>query len=481
MSDASQLPVAVDIQHGEDIVAFLQRVADANYLDFRDLTSHRRTARVWENPEHPFLAQLSSITGVAEERLRAATLGGTYPGMALGRARTGRRYAGQPATCPRGCFDTVAARLNLVVLCPNCEDLLVDRLDPTPPRVPTRIRHVHREVMATLAATTSSQSARDRLRRLESLMAEVELALWRNWPPLFDGETQQWRTRAVRWVDRNVITGRYTIARPPSITATLLTLTWDAAADRATAEAMLDDIAIMADPWDPDPQEMPDWRNPLDARDGLLDLLENLDIQARHVPTILRLHDDPIILPEHHRTHRTAEALALTALASQAHGTPMTIAGATSLHAADSSPRAQRVAARLLDDTDALCRLAVHAERLHSAGLLDRAQARAELRGIQRLPSSALRDIPRAGGAHLDREAAAAWVWLDATAGRPAGGPHPHRANAEIAAFDTALDPETKLHLRAWWHQRLSHVSDLVKAQESASPAGATEESRDAG
>ena len=107
-------------------------------------------------------------------------------------------------------------------------------------------------------------------------MAEVELALWRNWPPLFDGETQQWRTRAVRWVDRNVITGRYTLARPPSITATLLTLTWDASVDRATAEAILDDIAIMADPWDPDPHEMPDWRNPVDARVGLLDLLENL-------------------------------------------------------------------------------------------------------------------------------------------------------------------------------------------------------------
>lgn len=481
MNDARQLPVAVDIQPGEDIAAYLQRVADANYLDFPVLTGHKRTARVWENPDHPLLAQLSSITGVTVERLRAATLRGTYPGMALGRARTGRRYAGQPATCPRGCFDTGAARLNLVVLCPNCEDLLVDRLDPTPPRVPTRIRHVHREVMATLAATTSSQSARDRLRRLESLMAEVELALWRNWPPLFDGETQQWRTRAVHWVDRNVITGRYTIARPPSITATLLTLTWDASADRTTAEAMLDDLAIMADPWDPDPQEMPDWRNPLDARDGLLDLLENLGIQARHVPTILRLPDEPIILPEHQRTHRTAEALALTALATQAHGTPMTIAGAASLHAADSSSRAQRVAARLLDDTYALCRLAVQAERLHSAGLLDRAQARAELRGIQRLPPSALRDIPQAGGAHIDREVAAAWVWLDATAGRPAGGPHPNRASSDIVTFDMALGPETKLHLRAWWQDRLTSSSDLVTAGELVSPARGTEEGRDAG
>lgn len=182
-----QLPVAVDIQRGEDIAAFLQRVADANYLDFPVLTGHRRTARVWEDPGGSLLARLESITGVSDKRLQAATLRGAYPGMALGRARTGRRYAGQPASCPRGCIDTVAARLNLIVLCPICGDPLFDRLDPTPPPVPAGVRHVHREVMATLAATASSRPARDRLRRLESLMAEVELALWRNWPPPFEG------------------------------------------------------------------------------------------------------------------------------------------------------------------------------------------------------------------------------------------------------------------------------------------------------
>ena len=32
----------------------------------------------------------------------------------------------------------------------------------------------------------------------------VELALWRNWPPLFDGETQQWRTRAVAYTHLDV-------------------------------------------------------------------------------------------------------------------------------------------------------------------------------------------------------------------------------------------------------------------------------------
>jgi hypothetical protein len=343
MSDASQLPVAVDIQPGEDIAAFLQRVADANYLDFPVLTGHRRTARVWENPDHHLLARLASITGVTVERLRAATLRVPIRGWRSDGPGPG---AGMPANPPRAPAAALTRSPRGSTWSSSAPTARTSwSIGSTPPhhRLRPEVREVHREVMTTLGATTSSPSARDRLRRLESLMAEVELALWRNWPPLFDGETQQWRTRAVHWVDRNVITGRYTIARPPSITATLLTLTWDASADRATAEAMLDDIAIMADPWDPDPQEMPDWRNPLDARDGLLDLLENLDIQARHVPTILRLPDDPIILPEHHRTHRTAEALALTALASQAHGTPMTIAGAASLHAADSSlPRPTR-------------------------------------------------------------------------------------------------------------------------------------------
>lgn len=90
-------------------------------------------------------------------------------------------------------------------------------------------------------------------------------------------------------------------------------------------------------------------------------------------------------------------------------------------------------------------------------------------------------EISREPAAHLDREAAAAWVWLDATAGRPAGGPHPNRSNASIVTFDSALDPETKLHLRTWWRNRLTSSSDLVTAEESASPARNTEVTRDAG
>ncbi|MGL5826480.1 MAG: hypothetical protein ACRCZD_06830 [Phycicoccus sp.] len=481
MNTACQLPVAANIQPGEDIAGYLERLADANHLTFSELTGHQRTARVWEKPPQGLLARLALSSGIPAARLRAGTLRSAYPGMVPERARTGRRYAGQPATCPNGCVSTVAARLNLVVLCPLCRHLLVDRLDPDPPQVPERIRQVHPEVMDTLAAATRSPRARDRLRRLESLMAELEPALWDNWPPLADGETAQWRSWVVRWEKPNVIEGRYTIARPPSVTATLLALTWDASADPAHTTELLDNIAVMADQWDPHPDELPDWPTPADTYDGLLDLLEDLGIQPRHVPSILRLPDDPIILPEHQRTPRTAAAVALTVLASQVHGDPMTIAAVSDFHGATTSPRTRRVAARVLRHSHALRRLAVHARHLHDAGLRDLAHARAELHAVRRVPSTVLQRLPVAGATSVDAEVAAGWVWLDATLGRPAGGPHPHRYTAAVLKLETVLDAETKLHLRTWWQQHLTCTTDLVAADGSAEFSHQVHGSRDAG
>lgn len=470
MTATGLLPVTVDIEPGEDIAAYCQRLGDANYLTFRDLTGHRRTARAWENPSGPLLATLAAISGISQPRLTAATLRGAYPGIQPERARTGRRYAGQPATCPRGCGQSVAARLNLIVLCPSCDQLLVDRLDPTPPPVPDKVVQVQPEVIATLDAATSSPAARDRLRRLESLMAELEPALWTTWPPLFPGETEQWRARVANWVHEAVVEGRSTIARPPSVTATLLALTWDASAKSSSTDALLDGIAIMADPWDPDPDEMPPWGTLLDAHDGLLDALEELGITPRHVPSILRRSNEPIILPEHQRTHRTAEALALTALASHAHGEPMSIPAAAKLHAAGTSRRAQRVATRLLNSTYALCRLAVHARRLRDAGLRDLVHTRTALRDVKHLPPGEMRNLPGVGDASADPQVAAGWVWLDATGGRPAGGPHPKRAAAEVLEFDSLLSADSKRDLRTWWQQRLSDTTDLTVHDTKAPP-----------
>lgn len=473
-----ELPVTVDITPGEDIAGYLDRVAAANHSTMVELTGHRRDARTWEDPPPDLLGRVSATTGANPAALKAATLSRAFPAAVLERARTGRRYAGQPATCPQGCVESVAARLNIVVLCPTCGELLVDRFDPNPPPVPSRVFQIHPEVMTALHRARRSPRTRDRLRRVESLMAELEPALWDNWPPLAPGETAQWRRRIVRWEKVVILERQSTAARPPGVSATLLALTWDASADPARTTSMLDDIAVMADPWEPDPGALPDWRTAPEARDCLLDLLEDLGIEPRHVPSILRFPDEPIILTEHQRTLRTAEAIALTVLAGQARGQHLTIAAAAGLHAVSPSPRTRRVAARILQGVYGMRRLSVHARLLHGRGLRDVAHARAQLRGVRSLPATALRDLIIAHP--LNPEVVAAWVWLDATAGRPAGGPHPHRYPADVLDLDAALDPESRLHLRQWWRHHLSATEDLI-TDGAVTPHQPTQSSRDAG
>lgn len=469
------LPVTVSIEPGEDIAAYLERVAAANRLSMTDLTGHPRTARLWEDPPDDLLTRLSASTGVPVPRMRDAVLRTALPGAVPERARTGRRYAGRPATCPAGCVDTVAARLNIVVLCLRCGALLVDHDDSHPPPVPDKVRQIHPDVLDSLARARRSSQARGRLRRVESLMAELEPALWGNWPPLADGETTHWRDRIVRWEKWNLEqTGG--VIRPPSVTATLLALTWDASATPAGTTDLLDEIAVMADPWDPSEEVLPGWRTLTEAHDGVLDLLDDQQIEPRHIPTILRLTGEPIVLPEHQRTLWVAEALALTILAGRAHGQDLTLNTAVELHGAAASARTRRVVHRVLRSTYALERLAVHATLLHEQGLRDLRRARAELRHLRALPSDALRTLPTAAGGHVDPEQCAAWVWLDATLGRPAGGPHPLPAAEAMVRFDAHLDPETKLHLRAWWQHRLDLAEDLATAdaptQESSTEMG---------
>lgn len=473
------LPVAVPIEPQEDIAAYLDRVAAANHVTMPALTGHRRQARVWEDPPTGLLTRMSITTGVPLPRLQAAVLRRAYPGAVPERARTGRRYAGAPATCPAGCVDTVAARLNVVVLCPRCGQLLVDPGDPHPPPPPTKVRQVHREVMATLAGAACGPRARDRLRRLESLMAELEPAVWPNWPPLAEGESPQWRARIVRWEKWN-LDRPAGFVRPPSVTATLLALTWDASESPASSTRMLEDIAIMADPWDPPETDLPHWDTRNDARDGLMDHLRELRLQPCHVPTILRLVDEPIVLPEHQRTCRIAEALALTVMAARAHGHDLTLTAAGTLHGASVSARARRVVHVILQSTYGMRRLAVHATLLQAHGLRDLSRARAELRHVHTLPAPALRSLLADTDQDWDPQLGAAWVWLDATRGRLAGGPHPHLAADAMVEFDARLDPETKLHLRQWWQHRLDSADSPLAVSPTVGAASRTG-TRDAG
>ncbi|MCE1179878.1 MAG: hypothetical protein LWW86_12745 [Micrococcales bacterium] len=463
------LRTRVALRDGEDITAFLQRTCAANFTTIEDVTGYRASARVWEDPPPDLLVRVAAVTGITTEQLRAATLLGAFPGVPPARARIGRRWAGETATCTGCGIQTVAARLNVIVLCPLCRSPLTDRQPSPAAPVPTGIGPIHDEVMDTLAAAAQDRHARDRLRRLESLMAEFEPALWRNWPPLAEGETQTWRDWIVRWhVHQRAISGY--LVRPPEVSLTSLLHTWAASADPERTRRYLDEFALAADRWQPTQRERPGWDTLEQAVPGLQRKLRRLKLHPHHVPTILRRPGESIILPEHLRTRRTAEALALTLHAGLAHHLIDSLHAAERVHGTQASPRARRVARLILASPFDLGVLAVQASTLHAAGLQDRHRLRGALAGLDKTPTSLTRQLHAAAAAFPDVQIlAAAWVWLDATAGRLAGGAHPQLAPATVLAFDDTLDGHDRDLLRAWWH---THTNTLNRPPRGVARAG---------
>ena len=466
-----QLPVTFDIKPDEDLAGYAARVAEANFMTLPDLTGHRRDARIWEAPPPQLLTRISLAAGVPVERARTGTLRAAFPGVVIERARTGRRYAGQPARCPQCGLDSVAARLNLVVLCPACRTLLVDHSEPAPAPPPIAVAGVHHQVMMTLAAARRSKLARARLGRLESLMAELEPALWTNWPSLLEGESVTWRERVVSW-EAAATASQVIYARPPWVSATLLALTWDVSGDPAATLTFLDHCASMADIW-ANTTDLPAWASRAEAVNATLSLLPRLGIEACHVPSILRHPGDAIVLPEYLRTARTADALALTVLAARAHRETLSVGQAEQFHGAHVSSRVRRLARTTLATARGVARVAAHARILHDQGLIDRAAARAELRTLDHVPAALTSQLhPPARDDPDVRRLAAAWIWLDATGGRLAGGPHVLLAPSRILDFDQTLDPENKLVMRTWWQQHLTLTGDLIDQATSVPTEG---------
>lgn len=449
------LPARPHLRPGEDIAAYLVRAATANHTTVRDLTGLRAHSRVWEDPPNDLLHRVWALTATPVDELRAATLAGAYPGMAPDRARTGRRYAGQPATCPLCQVATVAARLNIVVLCPACGCFLHDAYFPHPSHPGPDVDAVHREVLATLAAAAESQLARDRLTRLESLMAALEHALWTHWPPRLPGESTRWRETVVDFLAWGLQPDRV-VVRPPYVTATTLALTWTASATQAATRDLADRIAVMGDPWLPSPDVVPRWPDADTGYDAVLSLILDRGIRVGHIPTIMRRRQDPIVLPEAACTIRTAEAVALTVLVGQARQDLLSICDVHQLHAATINSRVARLAEGITHDADTYRRLAAYLAFLHDEGLPPLAQRRQVLRHVTTIPHGVVEDLPVAA-AHTPAagKVAAAWVWLDATLGRPAGGPHAQMAPRTLLAFDHDLNPEGRLLLRDWWQRHL--------------------------
>lgn len=476
-SAARRLPITVGLGPGEDIAAFVAGLAEANHVSFTALTGLSRRARLWESPPEALLTHLEGLTGITESRLRQATITAAYTHAHLHHPRTGRRWSGQPATCPGCGIIPVAARLNLVATCPTCGSLLTDRLDPHPPQPPQGLINTQSEVLATLSGDYVEGSMR--ISRLPELIPVLEPAIRATWPPLLDGETAQWRSRTMHFLDQ-ALRADYPVARPPSVLGTLIALAWPSTLNGPLARDFRDACAVMADRFYRDHGDLPARPTPHRATAGIYALLRDLNLRPEHVPTIIRRVDEPLVLSRHLRPTRVADALALTILASHAHGPPMTLKHARKHHAAGTTDLVGRLATNTLNDPNAHHHLAAQAQHLHDQGLRDLARARAEFRRLATLPREAVPGFGGTTGDSVDRQLAAAWVWLDATAGSPTGGPYPILPVERLLEFDIGLDPETKLHLRTWWQTQLAIVEDMV-AGEVAADIGAGSSDRYAG
>lgn len=454
----ARLPARPRLRDHEDLEAYLQRCAIANDLTPTALTGHAGLTRICEDPPEAMITSLAQQTGARPDQLRRATLAGVFPAAVLERARTGRRWSKQPASCPSCGVSTVAARLNIVVLCPRCGALLTDRQDPDPVPPPSALMDVQAEVLETLDQAAQSQQPRERLTRLEALMRAQEPALWTDWPPLLEGESPEWRSRTVRFARWAIEPGVIT-ARPPSVTAALLALTWPFSSDTATTRDRIDTFAVMSETWRPEAYSLTPWHTPDDAEHGILALLDATGMDFEHIPTTVRLPEDPVVLPPYLQTARTAEALVLATLAAGQRPSRRSIRAVAAQQHHSVSDRTLRVAMRLLSNTTSLRYMAAHATLIHPGPLRDLHRVRGDLRHLTAVPFRVTRRLPpiETGSASI-RELAAAWVWLDATLGRPAGGPHPHMSQKLMRSFDRALNPEGRLVLREWWRQRLEEI-----------------------
>lgn len=466
------LPARPHLRPGEDVASYLERTAQANHLTFRELTGLTPRARAWEAPSPALLARLATLTGTSTPQLEGATLRGAFPGMTLVRARTGRRYAGQPASCAECRVDTVAARLNIIVLCPRCECLLRDPCFQMPQSPGPEAVTIQREVLQTVHDARDDREAQSRLTRLESLMATMEHAVSASWPPLAPGESPAWRDELVHFL-RWALQPGYVVARPPFVTATTLALTWHASATPTETRDLSDRIAIMSDPWMPSRDQVPRWPDADTGYDAVMDLILDRGVQIEHIPTIIRRPGEPIVLPEAIRAVRTAEAVILTDLAAMSREKTFTRAGNVAVeHAATINHRVARLARALTEDADTYPRLATYLDDLTTNGLAPLAARRRALRHLVTVPRGVIKRLPAAAANTPEAETmAAAWVWLDATLGRPAGGPHPCKGARALLTFDQDLNPEGRLTLRDWWQR---HLEDAATATATTHASSAT-------
>jgi hypothetical protein len=202
-------------------------------------------------------------------------------------------------------------------------------------------------------------------------------------------------------------------------------------------------------------------------------------LHPRHVPALLPLpaNDDAPARRPGQWLSLTRAAVALHLLIAQAldgHATPEDATAALGVTGIPTSLLIDGIhtGAGLRDqDTDLLSRAL---DGLLAGGLVDYQRRRDTLRAVTRLPSSTTRRLPPSADRSDIQVLVLGWIWTRFTHGPMRSSPWPHIPDRDIHAYDTRIDPETRLLLHETGQQLLADTDLLTIPTAQATRAAVT-------
>ena len=486
-------PVRPEPLPGEPLTSYVVRLADANGLPRgMVIDRHRRDIDVPTDELHT-VAALAGLDAGAAVRLTMDC----YPPTVRGRGKTHRGgwrlHFSVEWVCPRCTARTGDRELlwqtALSPVCRACQVLLVParRRAVLPQEASDRLMDLVGELTSLAEASIAHQSARLRLGAFRRVCAVVAQTIDEQWPDRPSGLPALDMAAARRW-------GVFPTPDPGTV-AVILSAAAPALDSGYHRDRLLREGAqrrrrghTLTVP----PQSVPNAGRYLpkrppppqkaapilagfnrdDAR-RLQWLITQLGHQVRrhgihpdHVPALLPAPGEDGLPDSSVWRTRWHCAIALHMLLTQVHDGPTSSARAChAFGTADTDTSLLLDGIRLgrgIHDLDA-ARLTDGVDALVDAGLVDYQRRRDTLRPLTRLPRLpiAADRLPDIDG-HPGRELGLSWIWTRLTHGSAFTGPRPFIADRHVRAFDSAIDPETRLVLAEAGQQLLADADVIT-------------------
>ena len=485
------LPVRPTPQPGEPLTAYAGRLAEANGVTRRQvLPAHRHDVGVPEDE----LGTVAALAGLDAGTAARLTMD-RYPPTVRGRGKTHRGgwrlHFSVEWICPR-CTPLTGRRellwqTALSPVCRECRLLLVPAASLAEPvTVSPRLVDLVDELTSLAEASVFHQSARLRLGSLRRVCAVVAQTIDDQWPDRPSGPSID-TAAARRW-------GVFPSPDPGTV-AVILSAAAPALHSGYHRDRLLREGAqrrrrghTLTVP----PQHVPNAgrylpkRPPSPAKTApilagfnredarrlqwlitqLTHRVKRHGVHPDHVPALLPAPcEEGLPDPAVWRT-RWHSAIALHMLLSHVHDGPTSSArachdfGTTDI---DASLLLDGIRlGRGIHELDA-ARLTEAVDALVTGGLVDYHRRRDTLRPTTRLPRLSLAAdlLPEIDG-HTGRELALTWIWTRLTHGPAFTSPRPFIADRHVRAFDSAIDPETRLVLAEAGQQLLADADVIT-------------------